>query len=121
MKKLIVLGTLLFSAAAFSANHQNSGNMMGSGGMMKGMSCPMMSQDNMMTPEMKKEMKQKMIAIDEKELEVKKALAEDKIDWDKVGKLNRELADMKADMQTEMMKTHYEMMQQAQQEEPKKQ
>lgn len=119
MKKLIVLGTLVLSAAAFSAGHQNSGNMMGSGGMMKGMSCPMMSHDSMMTPEMQKEMQQKMIAMDEKELEIKKALAEDKIDWDKVGKLNKELADMKADMQTQMMKAHYDMMQQAQQESAK--
>lgn len=63
---------------------------------------------NMMyaTPEMQKS----MIDIEQKELDIKKEMLEDKVDWNKVEKLNKEIAQIKADIQTKVMKQHFEMM-----------
>lgn len=107
MKKLFIIGTLLLSATSFSANNTNP---MAKGGMMQNCSCPMMK-----NPEMKKEMAKQQIQVEEKQLELHKALAEDKIDWNKVGKINRELSDIKADNETKMWKMHSEMMEKEQQ------
>lgn len=123
MKKLFILGTVLFSTSIFSAG--NMGGMMQGGKMdnkpiMQGMQCqcPMMEAggkgmmtSKMMTPEMKKDMQMQKIAIQEKELELSKALAQDKIDWAKVEQLNRDIAHIRATNETKMMQMHYEMMQ----------
>ncbi|MGL4653830.1 hypothetical protein [Cetobacterium sp.] len=123
MKKLFILGTVLFSTSIFSAG--NMGGMMQDGKMdnkpmMQGMQCqcPMMEAggkgmmtSKMMTPEMKKDMQMQKIAIQEKELELSKALAQDKIDWAKVEQLNRDIAHIRATNETKMMQMHYEMMQ----------
>ncbi|WP_438588023.1 hypothetical protein [Cetobacterium sp.] len=67
-----------------------------------------MMKSNMMytTPEMQKN----MIDIEQKELDIKKAMLDDKVDWSKVEKLNKEIGEIRAKMQTEMMKNQYEMM-----------
>ncbi|MGL4357833.1 hypothetical protein [Cetobacterium sp.] len=124
MKKLFILGTILLSTSLFSAG--NMGGMM-QGGKMENMpmmqggmqcQCPMMGAggkgmmaSKMMTPEMKKDMQMQKIAIQEKELEISKTLAQDKIDWAKVEQLNRDIAHIRATNETKMMQMHYEMMQ----------
>ena len=67
-----------------------------------------MMKSNMMyaTPEMQKN----MIDIEQKQLDIKKAMLDDKVDWNKVEKLNKEIGEIRAKMQTEMMKNQYEMM-----------
>lgn len=123
MKKLFILGTVLFSTSIFSAGNMSGmmqGGKMDNKPMMQGMQCqcPMMEAggkgmmtSKMMTPEMKKDMQMQKIAIQEKELELSKALAQDKIDWAKVEQLNRDIAHIRATNETKMMQMHYEMMQ----------
>lgn len=124
MKKLLFIGTFMISALAFSADAapKNTQDMM-HGKMMKCEACPMMESDQMMgqnqmmgknmmnvTPEMQKEMQKEMILIKEKNLEIQKEMLENKVDWSKIEKLNKEIGDIKAGMQTKMMKVHYDMM-----------
>ncbi|MEG0069883.1 hypothetical protein [Cetobacterium sp.] len=124
MKKLLVIGTFMISALAFSADTttKDTQNMM-NGKMMQCETCPMMESGQMMgqnkmmgnhmmnvTPEMQKEMQKEMILIKEKNLEIQKEMLENKVDWAKVEKLNKEIGDIKAGMQTKMMKVHYDMM-----------
>ena len=40
-------------------------------------------------------------------------MLDDKVDWSKVEKLNKEIGEIRAKMQTEMMKNQYEMMKNA--------
>ena len=70
-----------------------------------------MMKSNMMyaTPEMQKN----MIDIEQKQLDIRKAMLDDKVDWSKVEKLNKEIGEIRAKMQTEMMKNQYEMMKNA--------
>ena len=74
---------------------------------------------NMMyaTPEMKKNMSD----IEQKKLDRKKAMLDDKVDWNKVEKLNKEIGEIRAKMQTEMMKKNYDMMKNPPVAEPTKQ
>lgn len=132
MKKYILVCSFILSAFTFSAthdNHQNQQSTMNEMPMMQSQNgCPKcgsemmknMSQmprwkgdqklmkSNMMyaTPEMQKS----MIDIEQKELDIKKEMLEDKVDWSKVEKLNKEIAQIKADIQTKVMKQHFEMM-----------
>ena len=57
-------------------------------------------QKQAMTPEMQ----QKRLAIEEKELAIKKEMIKDKPNWTQVEKLNREIALEKASAKTERMK-----------------
>ncbi|WP_297596152.1 hypothetical protein [uncultured Cetobacterium sp.] len=126
MKKLLFVGTFIMSALTFSANTttEETQNMM-HGKMMSCTSenCSMMNEGKMgnkgkmmdnhmmnMTPEMQKEMQKDNILIKEKNLEVQKAMLENKVDWSKIEKLNKESAEIKANLKTKMMKSHYEMM-----------
>lgn len=110
MKKLLVVGTLILSAGAFAAGGHSghSGNGKKVAGNNNG--CTMMggkTGGRMManlTPEQQKVMQRDMIAIQEKQLEVRKAMAEDKVDWNKVEKLNKEVANLRATHKTQMMK-----------------
>ncbi|MBC2851858.1 hypothetical protein H5J22_10670 [Cetobacterium sp. 8H] len=124
MKKLLFIGTFIISALSFSADTTTKDTQtMMSGRPMQCETCPMMSSDQMMgqnkmmgkhmmnvTPEMQKEMQKEMILIKEKNLEIQKEMLENKVDWNKIEKLNKEIADIKAGMQTKMMKVHYDMM-----------
>ena len=50
------------------------------------------------------EMQQQRIAMEEKRLDIKKELIKDKPDWNKVEKLNKEIALQQASAKTEKMK-----------------
>ncbi|MCQ8211235.1 hypothetical protein NON08_01455 [Cetobacterium somerae] len=145
MKKYFLIGSFIISAFTFAASHdshQNHSqqNMMNDNNMPMMQSqenCPKcnmmqnmsqmpgwkadkkMMKSNMMyaTPEMQKN----MIDIEQKELDIKKAMLDDKVDWNKVEKLNKEIGEIRAKMQTEMMKKNYDMMKNPPVAEPTKQ
>ena len=146
MKKYFLIGSFIISTFTFAASHdshQNHSqqNMMNDNmpAMMQsqGTDCPKcnmmqnmtqmpgwkadkkMMKSNMMyaTPEMQKN----MIDIEQKELDIKKAMLDDKVDWNKVEKLNKEIGEIRAKMQTEMMKKNYDMMKNPPVAEPTKQ
>ena len=128
MKKYVLICSFILSAFTFAASHnsnqQNQNTMDGMPIMMQSQNtnCPTcnnmmpmsggmgkkMMKNNMMnmTPEMQKD----MIDIQQKELDIKKEMLENKVDWNKVEKLNKEVGEIRAKMQTEMMKNHYDMM-----------
>ena len=124
MKKYVLVCSFILSAFTFAASHdannpQNNAPavnncphhnmMMQNMTQMPGWKADKkMMKSNMMyaTPEMQKN----MIDIEQKELDIKKAMLEDKVDWSKVEKLNKEIGEMRANMQTEIMKKNYEMM-----------
>ncbi|MGL5988187.1 hypothetical protein [Cetobacterium sp.] len=109
MKKLLLIAVLCLSAVSFAKGHGNMGNgNMGNGGMMNGSgNCLMM--DSNMTPELRKEMRNDMISIQEKNLEISKIMNTENPDMKKVEKLNSEIYGIKAahrtKMQQNMLKT----------------
>ncbi|MGL5052445.1 MAG: hypothetical protein ACRC5W_02500 [Cetobacterium sp.] len=109
MKKLLLIAVLCLSAVSFAKGHGNMGNgNMGNGGMMNGSgNCLMM--DSNMTPELRKEMQNDMISIQEKNLEISKIMNTENPDMKKVEKLNSEIYGIKAahrtKMQQNMLKT----------------
>lgn len=122
MKKLIIISSFIISAISFAAPNNSAApqgqkppmhnEMMDfpsvSGG--KKEFNKMKAMFSKLTPETKKEVQKYMIDIEQKELDVKKLLLNDKVDWDKVGELNKEVGDIRAKIQTEFMKAHYEFM-----------
>lgn len=61
-----------------------------------------------LTPEQRTAVEKNRIAIQEKRLEVRKALLEKSPDWKKIEKLNQESATIMAKSKTEMMKLRFE-------------
>jgi Spy/CpxP family protein refolding chaperone len=130
MKKYVLICSVILSSLSFAASHDShqnhsSENMMDNMPMMQthhnnSSPCNMMQQmpgwkadkkmmkSRMMymTPEMQKN----MIDIEQKELDIRKAMLDDKVDWNKVEKLNKEIGEIRAKMQTDMMKKNYESM-----------
>ncbi|MEG0135287.1 MAG: hypothetical protein RR476_08845 [Cetobacterium sp.] len=111
MKKLLIIATVILSSTVFAAE---SGTMMQDGKC----NCPMMSEMKMeemgkmkdsmmanMTPENKKLMQEHIDAIKENRTELKKAMLDEKVDWDKVKKINESTADHR----TEMMKLMHDV------------
>lgn len=123
MKKILLVGAFVISAVSFANGHTTMENMnhgsMGSNTnhssmkMMNGdMNCKMMGKMNMMnmTPELKKQMQDDMIKIQEKQLEISKIMNTTNPDMKKVEKLNNEMYQIKAThmtkMQQNIMKTN---------------
>lgn len=123
MKKILLVGAFVISAVSFANGHTTMENMnhgsMGSNTnhssmkMMNGdMNCKMMGKMNMMnmTPELKKQMQDDMIKIQEKQLEISKIMNTTNPDMKKVEKLNNEIYQIKAThmtkMQQNIMKTN---------------
>lgn len=123
MKKILLVGAFVISAVSFANGHTTMENMnhgsMGSNTnhssmkMMNGdMNCKMMGKMNMMnmTPELKKQMQDDMIKIQEKQLEISKIMNTTNPDMKKVEKLNNEIYQIKAThmtkMQENMIKTN---------------
>ncbi|MDX8335253.1 hypothetical protein [Candidatus Cetobacterium colombiensis] len=130
MKKYVLICSLILSALTFGAtnsdyedsvdgssgnnmpmmqtHHNNSSpcNMMQQMPGWKADKKMMKSRMMYMTPEMQKN----MIDIEQKELDIRKAMLDDKVDWNKVEKLNKEIGEIRAKMQTDMMKKNYESM-----------
>ena len=122
-KKILLVGAFVISAVSFANGHTTMENMnhgsMGSNTnhssmkMMNGdMNCKMMGKMNMMnmTPELKKQMQDDMIKIQEKQLEISKIMNTTNPDMKKVEKLNNEIYQIKAThmtkMQQNIMKTN---------------
>ncbi|MEG0134375.1 MAG: hypothetical protein RR476_02695 [Cetobacterium sp.] len=99
MKKMLIVGTLVLSALTFAKGHGDMAcNMQGMSGMGKGHS------RMILTPEQQKLRSENSIAIQEKKLQVKKLLLNEKIDWTKVETVNKDIAILQAKQKTEMMK-----------------
>ena len=123
MKKILLVGAFVISAVSFANSNnsqghihgtQNKGMMMNGGGvanckMMNGSSGMGMMGMNM-TPELRKEMQNDMIKMQEKQLEINKIMNTSNPDMKKVEKLNNEIYQIKANhmtkMQQNMMKTN---------------
>ena len=114
MKKILLVGAFVISAVSFANGHTAMENMNHSSmKMMNGdMNCKMMGKMNMMnmTPELKKQMQDDMIKIQEKQLEISKIMNTTNPDMKKVEKLNNEIYQIKAThmtkMQQNIMKTN---------------
>lgn len=116
MKKYVLICSFIISAFTFAASHDkhkdssqqnavcncNSPMMQIPG--WKGDEKLMKSSMMYVAPEMQKN----MIEIEQKELDIKKALLDDKVDWNKVGKLNKEIGEIKANIRTEVIKKRHE-------------
>ncbi|WP_432205604.1 hypothetical protein ACQ9ZF_12270 (plasmid) [Cetobacterium somerae] len=120
MKKLLLVGAFVISAVSFANIHDSHGSM--NGNMDKGivnnssemMNCKMMNgsmgkgmmsggmMGMNMTPELRKEMQDDMIKIQEKQLEINKIMNTSKPDMKKVEKLNNEIYQIKATHMTKM-------------------
>ncbi|MCI6152727.1 hypothetical protein [Fusobacterium perfoetens] len=59
---------------------------------------------NCLSPELQKEVKKTNLEIQEKEIQVKRLILEEKIDWNKVEELNKEIALERAKLKTKMQK-----------------
>lgn len=133
MKKILLVGAFVISAVSFAnghtsmenMNHESMKNNMNISNMEmtnKDMSCKMMDKQNggnhmmgkmsmmNMTPELKKQMQDDMIKIQEKQLEISKIMNTINPDMKKVEKLNNEIYQIKANhmtkMQQNIMKTN---------------
>jgi len=124
MRNKIIVGLLLVSAVSFGAyGHYNGGNMMGKGnrsGSYCGRDGSMMWNESNLSEEHRAEMFEMMqerrdvtykesLEVREKELELEKKLAESKVDWKGVEKLNKEISNMKAKRRIEGMKYRKEI------------
>ncbi|MGL5776998.1 hypothetical protein [Cetobacterium sp.] len=115
MKKILLVGVFVISAVSFANGHttmenMNHGSMRSNTNhssikMMNGdMNCKMMGKMNMMnmTPELKKQMQDDMIKIQEKQLEINKIMNTTNPDMKKIEKLNNEIYQIKATHMTKM-------------------
>ena len=104
MKKIntfagLIALTIGLSAFSYSAPDMNRPDMAS-----QGCERPMMRGKRNITPEME----QKRIAMEEKELAIKKELIKDSPNWTQIEKLNREIAVDQASMRTSEMKQRKE-------------
>jgi hypothetical protein len=105
MKKIILIGSLLLAVTTFAAKHRDGGCYyypQGCGPMMMewgpGPALPFPQN---------KQINQKLLVLEEKQLELKKALNADTVDWKQVDKLNKEIGEIKAEINTELLKQRY--------------
>ncbi|MGL5535043.1 MAG: hypothetical protein ACRDB5_03520 [Cetobacterium sp.] len=115
MKKILLVGVFVISAVSFANGHttmenMNHGSMRSNTNhssmkmMNEDMNCKMMGKMNMMnmTPELKKQMQDDMIKIQEKQLEINKIMNTTNPDMKKIEKLNNEIYQIKATHMTKM-------------------
>ena len=113
MKKLLVVGIFVIAGISFANMHGymhsnvngydkvNSGMMMGSNGMGRGMMGGGMMMNNI-TPELRKEMQDDMIRIQEKQLEISKTLNTTNPDMKKVERLQNEIIAIRVNHMTKL-------------------
>lgn len=111
MKKFTIVGIMLLAlgVTAFARGHQNwdgNNNMMGRGHH-SGSYCGGMG-TNQNGFKRSPEMERSRLVMDEKRLEIRKELIKDKPDWNKVEKLNTEIANEQGRMRTTAMRTRVE-------------
>ena len=108
MKKFTIIGIMIFAlgATAFARGHQNwNGNNMEKGYHSGSSYCGSGNQNGF---KRSPEMERARLVMDEKRLEIRKELVKDKPDWNKVEKLNTEIANEQGRMRTTMMKSRGE-------------
>ncbi|MGL5569422.1 MAG: hypothetical protein ACRDB9_09295 [Cetobacterium sp.] len=114
MKKFLLIAVLAVSSVSFAKGHGNNG---GRNGMMNGsMNCSMMDgngnngRNGMMganiSPELRKEIQNNNITIQEKNLEIKKIMNTDAPDMKRIEKLNSEIFSIKAANRTKMQENY---------------
>lgn len=122
MKKFLILGTFILGTMAFSSpnnNMMNNSNSMHNG---NGMHNENMANHNMnnknskmgrmesyLTAEEKTTYQKDRLAIEEKNLEIKKLMISEKPDWSKIEKINVEIGNIMAKNRTLMMKKRFEL------------
>lgn len=113
MKKFLLLGVLAISSISFAwgGHHNNYGNYG-----YRGNHCCYSSGYHMnsyrnnnvnLTSAQQKTIDNYQLQIDEKKLEINKIMNSDNVNWNQVGKLNKEIAEIRAKIKTEIMKTQY--------------
>ena len=116
MKKKIIIGLLMVSALSFGAG--NMGNMGNHNNTQRGTYQTQMMSDlsEKQQVELTKTMTQRReknykmgLEVRTKDLELEKLLAEDKVNWKSVEKINKEISDMKAEQRLEGMKFRKEI------------
>ena len=97
MKKLIFVALLVVSSAAFANNYHNSNSRHHK----NHNNC----YNNLnLTDSQRREIRNYRLDIQEKQLKVSRLLNSEKIDWNEVENLNKEIAISKAKLDTEMLK-----------------
>ena len=111
MKKKIIVGLLMVSALSFGAMKSNLGDMNNNGQrgsnhtqMMNNLSEKQQTELTKMMEDRREANYKKSLDMRSKELELEKLLAEDKVNWKSVERVNNQISDMKADQRLESMK-----------------
>lgn len=115
MKKKIIVGLLMVSALSFGAVNNNSGNMHnntnnnGQRGsyhtqMMNNLSENQQTELTKMMQDRREANYKKSLDMRSKQLELEKLLAEDKVNWKSVERVNKQISDIKAKQRLDSMK-----------------
>ncbi|MCF0171864.1 MAG: hypothetical protein HUJ87_15330 [Fusobacterium varium] len=112
MKKYLLLGVLAISSVSFAwgGYHHNYGNYGYRGNHCSSYGYHMNSyrNNNMnLTSTQQKAIDNYQLQIDEKRLEINKIMNSDSVNWNQIEKLNKEIAEIRAKIKTEIMKTQY--------------
>lgn len=108
MKKFTIIGIMIFAlgATTFARGHKNwNENNIGKGHHSGALYCGSVKQNGF---KKSPEMERARLVMDEKRLEIRKELIKDKPDWNKVEKLNTEIANEQGRMRTAAMRTRIE-------------
>ena len=117
MKKILIVGLLAISAIGFAngyghgGNHggrngQHRGNYGGMNGHRGGMNGHMNNGRNLTDSEIRENRKNSVV-IQEKELEIRKLMSENNVDWTRVEALDLELSKLRSTHRIERMKRNY--------------
>ncbi len=115
MKKKIIIGLLMVSALSFGAANNNSGNMNnntsnnGQRGtyrtqMMSNLTEDQQTELTKVMQDRREDNYKKSLDMRSKQLELEKLLAQDKVNWKSVERVNKQISDMKAEQRLDGMK-----------------
>lgn len=109
MKKYLLLGVLAISSVSFAwGGHHNNYGYRGNHCSSYGYHMNSYKNNNMkLTSAQQKTIDNYQLQIDEKKLEINKIMNSDNVNWNQVEKLNKEIAEIRAKIKTEIMKTQY--------------
>lgn len=110
MRKYLFLGLLAISSFSFAwGGHYNSYKTSGHGrGFCSSYNYANPYRENIkLSSAQQKMFNNYQLQIDEKRLEMNKIMNSDTINWNRVEKLNKEIAEIRAKIKTEMMKVQY--------------
>ncbi|MCS5420816.1 MULTISPECIES: Spy/CpxP family protein refolding chaperone [Psychrilyobacter] len=106
MKKKIIIGLLMVSALSFGAGNINNSGQRGfyHTQIMNNLSEKQQTELTEMMQDRREANYKKSLDIRSKQLELEKLLAEDKVNWKSVERVNKQISDMKAKQRLEGMK-----------------